>query len=289
MRATGILAIGMAALVAWAAGCEKDTATKGMGIHLKPMPVGTEIPMFQVQAVRIQHRQAADAPVEDLWRMLGTAGIPYEKRALWEANDLRVGDGAELAAGRMTELLKQTSDRAVQVNLLQVRENGDFTVQLGGDRDLLDVLWTDGEGRLQGRQFQKCTAQFRIVCSNVSDDPAAIRVALVPEVVFGDETLHWSRTPAGTYTQRMERSSFVLSDFATEVKLQPGRLLILGGRPQSGIGLGGAFFHEPRGPDIWNQTLVLAFDRIKATPVTIGESMPFVPPPKAPATTGSGR
>jgi hypothetical protein len=293
MRPSRVLAAGLAVLaVTWAAGCVgADSAAKGGGIRLKPMAgsgAAVDLSMFQIRVVRIQHRLAADTPVEDLWRLLGGTSLPYEKRALWEVNDLRIGDGAELAADRLSELVTETPDRSIQTSQIRVRENSDFTIEIGGGRDVMDILWTDAARRLQGRQFQKCTAQFRLVCTSAPDDPAAIRVSLAPEIVYGDEALHWVRTPTGMFSQRLERSTFVLSDFAAEVRLPPGRLLVLGGRPEPGLSPGGALFCEPRGPNVWNQTIVLSFERVKVEPVPVGESVPLVPPPtKAPASTGA--
>ena len=234
--------------------------------------------MFQVRIVRLQHRASADAPVEDLWRLLGATNIPYEKRALWEANDLRIGDGAQLAADRMSELATETADRSTQVTIVQIRENSDFVIPIGGERDAIDFLWSDASGRLQGRRFEKCMAEFRLVCSNDPRDPTAVRIALVPEILYGPEEPHWVRTSGGAITQRIERSTFTLTDFAADVRLPAARLLVLGGQATPGLSLGEAFFcGEPR-PGCLEQTLIITVERVKVEPLPEGGSVPLVSP-----------
>jgi hypothetical protein len=117
----------LVAAVALAAGCESAPAER-QAIRLKP---SAEARVFQVRAVLLQQRIRPDAPVEDLWRLLGTTGVPYEKRTLWELNDLRMGDGARLAADRLNELATETQDRTAQVGVQFAGENLDFVISLG--------------------------------------------------------------------------------------------------------------------------------------------------------------
>ena len=270
-----------------AAGCE--TAPPSQPIRLRPIP-GTpqsaDVLMFQVRLVLLQHRVRPDSPVEDVWRLLGTTNVPYEKRTLWEENDLRLGDGAHLAADRMNELVTETPDRTAHVKILTVRENMDFAIPLGGDRDCLDVLWTDASGQMAGRRFEKALAQLRLVCRSDPDSPDAVRIAIVPEVEYGPEEMHWVRTETG-YKQQVGRASLVLSDLAAEVRLAPGRLLVLGGRRGADLSLGGTLFYERRGPDMWVQTLILTAERIRPGHVPEEGAIPFLTPagqaPKPPA------
>jgi hypothetical protein len=233
--------------------------------------------MFQVRIVRLQHRLRADAPAEDLWRLLGTTTLQPEKRALWEVNDLRLGDGAGLAADRMSELATETPDRSTQVALLQVRENMDFVIPIGGERQNLEILWTDASGRLMGRRFEKAQAQFRLVCRGDAEEPGAVRIALVPEIISGAEEMRWVPTETAA-TPRMMRPAFVLSDFAAEVRLSPARLLVLGGRRSAELSLGGALFFEHRGPDVWTLSVILTVERLKAGATPEGDVLPFLKP-----------
>lgn len=250
-------------------------------VRLRPMPATSapgETPQFQVRLVRLQHRLRPDAPIEDLWRLLGTSSVPYEKQALWESNDLRLGEGGQLATARLNELATETADRSARLSILTVTENLDFAVPIGGERDSLDLLWTNAAGRLMGRRFDKALAQFRVVCRSDPQDPAAVRLALVPEVLSGAEEMRWVRTEIGV-VQRQSRATFALSDLAAEVSLAPGRLLVLGDRTASQAGdlsVGNALFRERRGPDVWLQTIILTAERIvPGRPTT--ETVPFMP------------
>jgi len=285
VRAIGLIGACLLVCLVVAAGCGRPAAATRGGINLKPMTpdaASVAVPMFQVRVVRLQHRRRPDAPVEDIWRLLGTANVPHEKRALWEANDLRLGDGAGLAAERLNELLTETPNRQAHVSELLVRENLDFVISLGGERDALDLLWTDAGGRLLGRHFDQALAQFRFVCRTDPADPAVVRIALAPEVLYGTERMRWIRAERGLI-QQMGRDAFVLTDLAAEVALRPGRMLAIGGRaPAEGPGLsfGGAVFFECRGPDMWYQTLILTAQRAAPGPATQGGRVPFLPPPK---------
>lgn len=272
----------LAGLALAPAGCGPSSGRVGGEISLRPMTTGAgpaSVPMFGVRIVRLRHRLRPDAPVEDIWRLLGTTNVPHEKRALWEANDLRLGDGANLAADRLNQLLAETPDRTVKVSELLVRENLDFLISVGGERDTLQLLWTDASGRLLGRHFDQALAEFRVVCRTDPADPDAVRIALVPEVRYGKERLRWVRTGQGT-VQRMVRAAFPISDLAVEVRLPSGRLLVIGGRSPTGgpgLSLGSAIFFQRHGPDTWCQTIILTAER--ALPGRVPESgkIPFLP------------
>jgi hypothetical protein len=271
--------------LALAAGCNKPPPAPRPGVTLRPTVPADSLartPMFNLRVVILKHRVRPDAPVEDIWRLLGTTNVPYEKRALWEANDLRLGDGAHLAADRLSDLVTETPDRMAFASTLQVLENMDFTVSLGGERDLLDVLWTDASGRLQGRHFTKALAEFRVVCRGDPKDPDAVLIALAPEVLYGPEELRWVRTEAGPI-QRMARASCLLTDLAAEVRLGPGRLLVIGCRRTSDLSPGGAMFQERRGPDAWLQTIILTAERAKPGELPSGGKVPFLTPAKSAA------
>ena len=271
-----------AAALAWA-GCGQPPAAPRDPFRLRTMPgdpATAGVPMFQVRVVRLQHRLRPDAPIEDVWRLLGTTNVPHEKRALWEANELRLGDGARLAADRMNELLSETPDRAATMSTLLVRENLDFVISVGGERNALDVLWTDLSGKLLGRCFEEALAEFRLVCRSDPDDPKAVRIALAPEVLYGREQMRWVRTETGAPIQRMSRESFVLADLAAEVRLSPGRLLVIGARRTSDVSLGGAMFYERRGPDLWYQTIIVTVERVVPGQAPEGEGVPLRVPPK---------
>jgi hypothetical protein len=235
--------------------------------------------MFRVRVVRLVHRIRPDAPVEDVWRLLGTTDVPYEKRDLWSANDLRLGDGAGLAAERMNELVVQTSDRTVQVTELLVRENSDFLITLGSEREDLEVLWTDAAGRVSGRRFSGAQPGLHFVCRRDASDPATVCIAFVPAVAYGAEALRWVQTESGP-VQRAGRQEFTATDLAAEVGLAPGRMLVLGAERRSPVSLGGAFFYEQRGPDLWAQMIVLTAEEVPLTKVPKGTTVPFLPPAK---------
>jgi hypothetical protein len=262
------------------AGCSFSDTPKEP-IRLRPMvpgAVGKDSPVFQVRIVRLMHRLRADAPAEDLWRLLGSTNVPYEKHSLWEANDLRLGDGAQLAADRMNELATDTPDRTTQTTVLQIRENMDFVVPLGQERSAVDMIWTDASGRLMGRHFDRVQIQFRLVCRSDPTDPEAVRIALVPEFLSGPEELHWVPSEGGNYTQRIERGAYILSDYAAEVRLPAARLLVIGGQGTSELSLGSVIFQEHRGPDVWNQTLIMTVQRTKPGEIPKSGTMPLVQP-----------
>ena len=264
----------VASLVLVGVGCQPPAR---QSLHLRALipASSSDTPMYCIRVLRIQHRVRPDAPVEDIWRLLGTTDAPYEKQALWKANDLRVGDGAHLAAARLKELSTETPDRSAQATLLTVRENMDFLVSLGGERDSLDLLWTDTSGLLLGRRFEKALVEFRLVCRGDTQDPQAIRITLAPEVRYGQEVPRWVRAETG-YVQQAERETFLLADLAAEVPLRPGRMLVLSGRRTSDLSIGGTFFHERRGPDTWVQTIILMAEHLQPGQIPEGEA-PFLP------------
>jgi hypothetical protein len=280
VRPSWFIAMGLALAVLASAGCSfSDTAKEPLRLRpMVPGAVGKDNPVFQVRMVRLMHRQRADAPAEDLWRLLGSTNVPYEKHALWEANDLRLGDGAQLAADRMNELATDTPDRTTQTSILQVRENMDFVVTLGPERPALDVIWTDSSGHLMGRHFDRVQVQFRLVCRSDPADPEAVRIALVPEFLSGPEELHWVPSEGGNYTQRIVPATFVLSDYAAEVRLPAARLLVIGGQGKSGLSLGSVLFQEHRGPDVWNQTIIVTVQRAKPGEIPESGNVPLMQP-----------
>ncbi|MFO8012216.1 MAG: hypothetical protein R6X20_02810 [Phycisphaerae bacterium] len=238
----------------------RDGEDDGERLVIRPMPPGggEDAPrMYQVQVVRLRHRIRPDAPLEDTWRLLGTTGLPHEKRALWRANDLRLGEGGRLAAARLQELVHETPDRTVRFSRLVIPENNAFVVESHPGRTGLDVVWTDAEGRLAGRRFDRATPRFRLVCRPVPDAPQAVCIALVPEIAYGEQRLRYERTEHG-FTQRMGRDRFTPADLAAEVRLDPGRMLVVGGERSSDVSLGAALCYERRGPDLWKQTLLLS-------------------------------
>jgi hypothetical protein len=287
MRFVAVIATSLlAGLAAALTGCGGQSGGRSGPINLKPMmPTGAAAPktMYQVRTVFLQHRLRPDAPIEDVWRLLGTTNVPHEKRALWEANEMRLGDGANLAAERLNELLAETPDRTAKVRDLVVPENLDFAIALGQERETIDLVWTDAAGRLAGRHFDEATTRFRAVCRHDPSDPAAVRIALVPEVQHGKERMRWVRTEQG-HAQRMSRSTCALSDLAAEVLLPPGRLLVIGPTSSAagpGISFGGAGFFQRHGPDTWQETIILTAQRAAPGKVPESGKVPFLPPPKA--------
>ncbi|HUU93686.1 MAG TPA: hypothetical protein VM238_21040 [Phycisphaerae bacterium] len=292
MRFRAIIAISLlAALAAAPAGCKGPGDERVGPITLKPLvPKGgsSATAMYQVRTVLLQHRLRPDAPVEDVWRLLGTTGMSHEKRSLWDANDLRLGDGAGLAAERLNELLAETPDRTAKVRDLVVPENLDFAIALGGERETVDLVWTDAAGRLAGRHFDGASVRFRAVCRRDPADPDAVCIALVPEVQYGPERMRWVRTEKG-HAQQMGRASCVLTDLAAEVQLPPGRLLVIG--PTSpkigpGISFGAAAFFERRGPDTWQETIILTAQPAAPGKAPQGGKVPFLPSAKPRPGTG---
>jgi hypothetical protein len=186
-----------------------------------------------------------------------------------------------LAAERMNELVVQTSDRTVQVTELLVRENSDFLITLGSEREDLEVLWTDAAGRVSGRRFSGAQPGLHFVCRRDASDPTAVCVAFVPEVTYGSEVLHWVQTESGP-VQQAGRQEFTATELAAEVRLALGRMLVLGGERRSPVSLGGALFYEQRGPDLWAQTLILTAVEVPLTKVPEGTRVPFLPPAPRP-------
>ncbi len=281
----------LAGLAVALVGCGGPSGGRFGPINLKPMAPkdgATPKTMYQVRTVFLQHRLRPDAPIEDVWRLLGTGNVPHEKRALWEANDLRLGDGANLAAERLNELLAETPDRTAKVRDLVVPENLDFAIALGQEREAIDLVWTDAAGRLVGRHFDEAATRLRVVCRHDPSDPAAVRIALVPEVQYGKERMRWVRTGQG-HVQKMGRSSCVLSDLAAEVRLPPGRLLVIGPTSPTagpGISFGGAGFFHRRGPDTWQGTIILTAQRTVPGKAPRSGKIPFLPPAKPRPGTG---
>jgi hypothetical protein len=277
VRIPGLIAVLTLALAV--AGCIEGPSRPGPLVlrPLLPSSATADTPVFQVRLVRLLHRVRADAPAEDLWRLLGSTNLPHEKRTLWETNDLRLGDGARLAADRLNDLATETPDRSAQVSVLQVRENADFLVPIGNERAELNLLWSDATGQIIGRRFDRAQVQFRLVCRTDPDHPEGARIALVPEVIFGPEEAHLVPSEAGGYTQRISRSTYLLSEFAAEVRLAPDRLLVLGGQATADLSLGGGLFHEQRGPDVWDQTLIVTVQRTRNPLVGKEGPVPLVP------------
>ena len=290
--------VALLALALLAVGCE--TAPPNQPVRLRPLPgvdAPAAAPMFHIRMVTLSHRMRPDAPVEDIWRLLGTTNVPYEKRTLWETNDLRLGEGARLAADRMNQLATETPDRAAHVQVFFVRENFDFAIPAGGERDAVDILWTDAAGRMAGRHFDRAITQFRCVCRSDPEDPAALHLALMPEVAYGPEEMRWVQV-GNSVTQKMLRATFPLTDLAAEVRLAPGRLLVIGGPPRlragtgkgaAGLSLGGVFFHGRRGPDTWSETIILTAERTGPGQVPESGTIPFMPnlKPQLPAKAGA--
>ena len=286
------------ALALLAVGCE--TAPPKQPVRLRPLPgvdAPAAAPMFHLRMVTLSHRMRPDAPVEDIWRLLGTTNVPYEKRTLWETNDLRLGEGARLAADRMNQLATETPDRATHVQVFFVRENFDFAIPAGGERNAVDILWTDAAGRMTGRHFDRAITQFRCVCRSDPEDPAALHLALMPEVAYGPEEMRWVQV-GNSVTQKMLRATLPLTDLAAEVRLAPGRLLVIGGPPglragtgkgAAGLSLGGVFFHGRRGPDMWSETIILTAERTGPGQIPETGIIPFMPDlkPQLPAKPGA--
>jgi hypothetical protein len=279
-------------------GCGGSSASPEARSAAAPLPGGGVVPaargpaMFQLRVVRLQARVRAGAPIEDIWRLLGPTSAPPEKRLLWEANDLRLGDGARLAADRLNELAADTADHTAHTTSIMVQENMDFFLSVGPERESLDLLWTEEGGKLFGRRFDKTAQGLRIVCRGDPEDPAVVRIALVPEVDYGPEMLRWVRNDTGAITQQMGRATFTPGDMAIEVRLTSGRLLALGGRRGSELSFGGVMFNEKRGPDSWAQTILIVAERVRsdAKPGAPPSILPgFVPavPTAAPTATAS--
>jgi hypothetical protein len=287
MRTRGAIAIYVlaAAVLLAAPGCDgwslrsRDGDAARDPLTLKPMP-GEADPaeplLYQVQIVRLEHRLRPDAAVEDVWGLLGTAHVPHEKHALWRANDLRLGEGGDLAGQHLRGLLTETPDRTIRASTLMVRENMDFVIELGRPRTNFDVVWADADGRLGGRHFDEGTVQFRFVCRRWPGDPRAVCVALAPEVAFGPQRMRYERTEHG-FTGRMRPEIVTVQGLEAEVRLDPGRILLVGAARSSDLSVGGVFFFERRGPDRWQETLLLA-----VRPAGAGAT----PPDAAPAPAG---
>ena len=272
-----VCALLVAAVALAAAGCEdwQPRQRDRNPLTLKAMQpaAGHAQPRsYLVQIVRLRHRVRPDAPVEDVWNLLGTTNVPHEKRALWEANDLRLGEGGSMAAEHLGELLTRTADRTATTSRLTVSENMDFMVEIGGARAGIDIVWTDQAGRLGGRHFDDATARFRCVCRRHPNDPEAVCIALVPEIAYGQERLRYERTEHG-FTQQMRRDRFAVPGLEAEVCLAPGRMLLVGATPSSDVSIGGAFFFERRGPDAWTETLIVtARPALRGAAATLDET-----------------
>jgi len=248
-----------------AAGCEgwnpwRRDEPPANPLTLKTMPLAADPDdplIFQVRVIRLRHRLRPDAPVEDVWGLLGADPVPHARAALWRANDLRLGVGGAVARDHLDALMTGTPDRTVRPSTLVVRENLDFVVEIGGRRPELNVVWTDADGRLAGRRFETCSARFRLVCRRDPADPRAVCIALAPEIAYGEERMRYVRTDTG-FTQQLRRDRFTVDGLEAEVSLAPGRLVLLGGRQSSEVSLGGAMFFERRGPDVWKETILVA-------------------------------
>jgi hypothetical protein len=242
----------------WGGRGEDEDGDNGLVIRPMRPGEGENAPqMYEVQIVRLRHRIRPDAPLEDTWRLLGTTGLPHEKRTLWQANDLRLGEGGRLAAGRLQELIHETPDRTVRFSRLVIPENNSFVVESLPAQAGLDVVWTDADGRLAGRRLERAAPRFRLVCRRVPDHPQTVCIAVVPEIAYGEQRLRYERTEHG-FTQRMGRERFTPDDLAAEVRLDPGRMLVLGGDRSSDVSLGAVLCYERRGPDLWKQTLLVS-------------------------------
>ncbi len=240
-----------------AVGCDREETRRRRTVlrNLPGNPAVAAVPMYRVHVVRLRHRMRPDAPEEDVWRLLGAQAVPDGKARLWFQNDLLIGEGAGIAADRVEALLTETPDREVATSEIRVRENFDFRLSLGFERDTLDFVWTE-DGELRGRHFEAARADLRFVCRRDPDNPDAVVLAVVPEVSHGEERLKWVETAAG-FTKQMVRPRFTLDALAVEAALRPGRMLVVGGRRRSPVSLGAVWFYDRRGPDLWKQTLIL--------------------------------
>jgi len=229
-------------------------------LTLKTMPVDTDPAQpltYQVRLVRLRHRLRPDAPLEDVWGILGADPVPHQKAALWRANDLRLGVGGPLAMDHLSDLMTETPDRTVRPSTLVVRENLDFVVEIGGVRPELHLVWTEADGRLAGRRFDTCRARFRLVCRRDPNDIRAVCIALAPEIAHGQQRMRYVRTDTG-FIQEMRPDLFTVDGLEAEVALASGSLLLIGGDRSSAVSLGGAMLFDPRGPDVWKETILVA-------------------------------
>jgi hypothetical protein len=116
----------------------------------------------------------------------------------------------------------------------------------------------------------------------------------MPEVAYGPEAMRWVQV-GNSVTQKMLRATLPLTDLAAEVRLAPGRLLVIGGRTvgtgkgAAGLSLGGVFFHGRRGPDTWSETIILTAERTGPGQIPETGTIPFMPDlkPQLPAKAGA--
>jgi len=243
----------------------------------------TPLPKPSVRPLLRQPRMSANSIVLDVfllrapfgdpemngpaWQEIDEQPFPADVRRLLLANGFRFGVLAgqlpaewtkrlELAdnktlPGEISEL--KVDDLAQQPAVLrghfQLRAGARKELTLGPTRDKLNVLLRDAGGNVSGKSYDQAELLLAVTARPMDD--GRVQLAMVPEITCGQYRQGWSADSQGILRLSPGRESRTFDEMKLEAVLSPGHSLVMSAVPLQPGSLGGQFFTEPSGEQIF--------------------------------------
>jgi len=198
-----------------------------------------------------------------LWQEIDEQPFPADVRRLLLANGFRAGvlagelpgvlaERLELAdnqplPGGMTQLKidELAQQPAVLRGHFQLRDGAPKEFALGPIREKLDVLVRDAHGDVSGKPYEQVQLLLTATAHPMGD--GRVRLALVPEITYGEYRQNWTANGQGVLRLAPGRQSRAFDTMKLDAVLSPGHVLVLSMVPTQPGSLGGHFFTEPSG------------------------------------------
>jgi hypothetical protein len=272
------LAIALA-LGVWACGCASSAVSTHNKSPLAPFKPSLETSALEVMFVR--HSYELPALNEELWRGVDETAIPAEVRRALVRNGLRAGIISGVLTPALESALIGQSQAAVPTSQSHTHrgtagqlERAPFVSRrtvhaLAGQRseflasgvyERLPLLIRDG-GEARGKTYDKAQCVVAATATPLGDE--RVRIAIVPEVQYGDPRQQFRGGEDGMWRIDAARPRVALDNMAFDVVLSPGQAVVLASRTDRPGSAGHYFFTEPVDGQLEQKLMLIRFDGTK--------------------------
>jgi hypothetical protein len=183
-----------------------------------------------------------------LWGVADENAVPFELRRVLESNGLRVGLIRGSLPAEVQAIMNAPPPRP-RAEVVEIDQpDGEPTyIELAGSKGPMSLL-VSRDGHAIGKDYEDAKGALRVTATR--DDAGGVRVKVVPEIHHGPVRDAYGAAPVTGPFQPQEflrkrgQAEESFRDLSTNIALQPGQILALGGAGDGAHGLGGFLFNQ---------------------------------------------
>lgn len=192
------------------------------------------LPLYRIQvrfeSLRTRVPAGLFSGSEKIWNHLDEEAIPSEVRQLLRNNGLRAGRGRVQDWEPIRALLEAGGPVQTSSSHVQVSNGLPLVLELTAPRPEQTLFLIRADGSSAGATFRDCTDQLRIEYAIDPQDPAAVLLEVMPELLAPrPEPPNFSLRP--TLPEDLVRPSRVLRELTVPVRIGPDEFLAFGPSP----------------------------------------------------------